>query len=49
MAAEGRDGPAGQGTVCAHQEAGHRSAGREGQERARQRGTLRNPKHFTPL
>lgn len=42
MAAEGRDGPARQGAVSAHQEAGHRPAGREGQERQRQRGTLRN-------
>lgn len=42
MAAERRDGPAGQGAVGAHQEAGHRPAGREGQERQRQRGTLRN-------
>lgn len=42
MAAERRDGPAGQGAVSAHQEAGHGTAGREGQERQRQRGALRN-------
>lgn len=42
MAAEGRDGPAGQGAVSADQEAGHRPAGREGEERQRQRGALRN-------
>lgn len=42
MAAEGRDGPVGQGSVCSHQEAGHRPAGREREERQGQRGTLRN-------
>lgn len=42
MAAEGRDGPAGQGAVRAHQEAGHGPAGREGKERPGQRGALRN-------
>lgn len=42
MAAERRDGPAGQSAVSAHQEAGHGTAGREGQERQRQRGALRN-------
>lgn len=42
MAAKGRDGPIGQGPVGAHQEAGHGPAGREGQERQRQGGALRN-------
>lgn len=41
MAAEGCDGPAGQGAISAHQEARHRPAGREGQERQGERGTLR--------
>lgn len=43
MAAEGRDGPTGQGAVRAHQEVGHRPPGREGEERQRQRGTLVPP------
>lgn len=38
------DGPAGQGALGAHQEAGHGVAGREGEEGAGQRGTLRNDK-----
>lgn len=42
MAAERCDGPTGQGAVSTHQEAGHRSAGRKGKERPRQRRTLRN-------
>lgn len=42
MAAERRDGPAGQGAVGAHQEAGHGPAGREGQEGQGQRGALRS-------
>ena len=41
MAPERSHGPSGQGVVCAHQEAGHSSAGREREERSeRQRGTL---------
>jgi len=52
VAAEGRDGPAGQGAVGAAQEAGHRPAGREGQEEPGQRGTLSpapcgSPTHWT--
>lgn len=42
VAAEGRDGPAGQSAVGTDQEAGHGPAGREGEEGPRQRGALRN-------
>lgn len=41
VAAAGGDGPAGQGAVGPHQEAGDRPAGREGQKEPGQRGTLR--------
>lgn len=41
VGAEGRDGPTGQSPVRAHQEAGHGPAGRERQEKQRQRGALR--------
>lgn len=47
MAAERRDGPAGQGAVSAHQEAGHGPAGREGQEGQGQRGALRERSPLT--
>lgn len=42
VASEGRDGPPGQGAFCSHQETRHGSAGRKGEERQRQRRTLRN-------
>lgn len=47
VAAARRDGPAGQGALSAHQEAGHGAAGREGEEGAGQGRALRNAKRPT--
>lgn len=49
VASEGCDGSSGQGSVGAHQEAGHRPAGREGEERPRQGGPLRKSHNITVI